>query len=129
MIFQNTKSKSDSCKTTLCFCRIFVLFSFEFGLIVVPKRAQENDLQVINKQQQQSVDVLGVFMRLHSWQAGQMCTHSQILLAILLRFLIVHLLGKQGEWVPTFAKTSFSNYADLQFVHNFSHRFFTACWG
>ena len=40
----------------------------------------------------------------------------------------VHYLCKQGEWVPTFAKTSFSNYADLQFVHNFSRRFFTACW-
>ncbi len=40
----------------------------------------------------------------------------------------VHYLCKQGEWIPTFAKNSFSNYADLQFVHNFSHRFFTACW-
>ena len=102
MIFQNTKSKSDSCKTTLCFCRIFVLFSFELGLIVVPKSAQENDLQVINKQLRQVVDMLGVFMRLHSSQAGQVYTH--------------------------FAKTSFSNYDDLQFVHNSSHRFFTACW-
>lgn len=35
----------------------------------------------------------------------------------------VHYLCKQGEWVSTFAKTSFSNYDDLQFVHNFSHRF------
>ena len=40
----------------------------------------------------------------------------------------VHYLCKQGEWIPTFAKTSFSNYADLQFVHNFSRRFFNACW-
>ena len=40
----------------------------------------------------------------------------------------VHYLCKQGEWVSTFAKTSFSNYADLQFVHNFPRRFFIACW-
>ena len=40
----------------------------------------------------------------------------------------VHYLCKQGKCVSTFAKTSFSNYDDLQFVHDFSRRFFTACW-